>query len=199
MHLGFLNERSFWVIFSLVHSDIWGPSRVSSTLAFSYFVSFIDDYSICTWVFLMKDRSELFSIFKSFFAEIQNQFGVSICTFHSDNALEYLSSQFWEFMTHQGLIHQTTCPPNYLSIHPSTKRCRWNKKSASYWDRSYFSPWIQCSTAFFGRCSFYVLLFINRMPSSFIQIRFHIPYCFFSHISIISSLVSLGAHALFII
>ena len=35
-------------IFSLVHSDIWGPSRVSSTLGFRYFVSFFDDYSICT-------------------------------------------------------------------------------------------------------------------------------------------------------
>ena len=42
----------------------------------------------------MKDRSELFSIFKSFFAEIQNQFGVSIRTFCSGDALEYLSSQF---------------------------------------------------------------------------------------------------------
>ena len=51
-------------IFSLVHSDIWGPSRVSSTLGFRYFVSLIDDYSRCTWVFFMKDRSELFSIQK---------------------------------------------------------------------------------------------------------------------------------------
>ena len=96
-------------IFSLVHSDIWGPSRVSSTLGFRYFVSFIDDYSRCTWVFLMKDRSELFSIFKSFSAEIQNQFGVSIRTFHSDSALD-LSSQFQQFMSHYGIIHQTSCP-----------------------------------------------------------------------------------------
>ena len=47
-------------IFSLVHSDIWGPSRVSSPLRFRYFVSLIDDYSRCTWVFLMKDHFELF-------------------------------------------------------------------------------------------------------------------------------------------
>ena len=73
-------------IFSLVHFDIWGPSRVSSTLAFSYFVSFIDDYSRCTWIFLMKDHSALFSIFKGFFDEIQNKFGVSIHTFRNDNA-----------------------------------------------------------------------------------------------------------------
>ena len=53
----------------------------------------------------MKDRSEIFSRLKSFCAEIQTQFGVSICTFRSDNALEYLSSQFQEFMTHQGIVH----------------------------------------------------------------------------------------------
>ena len=47
-------------IFSLVHSDIWGPSRVNFTLGFRYFVSFIDDYSRCTWVFLMTCRFELF-------------------------------------------------------------------------------------------------------------------------------------------
>ena len=47
-------------IFSLVHSDIWGPSRVNFTLGFRYFVSFIDDYSRCTWVFLMTCHFELF-------------------------------------------------------------------------------------------------------------------------------------------
>ncbi|KAF3633189.1 Omega-amidase NIT2 [Capsicum annuum] len=97
-------------IFSLVHSDIGGPSRVSPPLVFRYFVTFIDDFSRRTWVYLMKDRSELFSIFKSFCAEIQNQFGVSIRAFRSDNALEYLSSQFQEFMTYQGIIHQISCP-----------------------------------------------------------------------------------------
>jgi len=52
--------------FSLVHSDIWGPSCIKSNLGFQYFFTFIDDYSICTWVFLMKNRSELFSIFQIF-------------------------------------------------------------------------------------------------------------------------------------
>ena len=64
--------------FALVHSDIWGPSRVKSTLGFQYFVTFIDDYSKCTWLFLMKHRSKLFQIFQSFFNEIKTQFGVSI-------------------------------------------------------------------------------------------------------------------------
>ena len=37
--------------FSLVHSDICGPSRVISTLGFCYLFSFIDDYSRRIWVF----------------------------------------------------------------------------------------------------------------------------------------------------
>ena len=50
--------------FELVHTDIWGPSRSASTLGFRYFVTFTDDYSRCTWLFLMKTRAELFSIFQ---------------------------------------------------------------------------------------------------------------------------------------
>ena len=49
--------------FALVHYDIWGPSHVKSNLGFQYFVTFIDDYSICTWLFLMKSCSKLFSTF----------------------------------------------------------------------------------------------------------------------------------------
>ena len=41
--------------FELVHIDVWGPCRTASTLGFQYFVTFIDDYSRCTWSFLMKN------------------------------------------------------------------------------------------------------------------------------------------------
>ena len=40
--------------FELVYTDVWGSSRSTSTLGFRYFVTFIDDYSRCTWLFLMK-------------------------------------------------------------------------------------------------------------------------------------------------
>ena len=48
--------------FELVHTDVWGPSRFESTLRFWYFVTFIDDYSRCTWVFLMKTRRCEFAV-----------------------------------------------------------------------------------------------------------------------------------------
>lgn len=52
--------------FNLVHSDIWGPSPAVSLFGFRYFITFIDDYSRATWVYLMKAKSDVFSIVKSF-------------------------------------------------------------------------------------------------------------------------------------
>ena len=72
--------------FELLHTNVWGPSRSTSTLGFRYFVTFIDDYSRCTWLFLMKTRAKLFSIFQKFNAEIRTQFNTSIRIFRSDNA-----------------------------------------------------------------------------------------------------------------
>jgi len=57
----------------------------------------------------MKNRSELFSIFQSFFNEIRNQFGVLIRILHSDNAREYLFHSFNTFMKSHDIIHQTSC------------------------------------------------------------------------------------------
>ncbi|XP_052189227.1 uncharacterized protein LOC127799330 isoform X3 [Diospyros lotus] len=95
--------------FALVHSDVWGPSRVVSVLGFQYFITFIDDYSRCTWLYLMKNRSELFSIFETFCAEIKTQFDTSVQVLRSDNAPEYFSLPFITFISSQGILHQSSC------------------------------------------------------------------------------------------
>ncbi|RVW72341.1 Retrovirus-related Pol polyprotein from transposon TNT 1-94 [Vitis vinifera] len=103
-----LNNRAK-SLFELVHTDIWGPCRTTSTLRFQYFVTFIDNYSRCTWLFLMKNRAKLFSIFQKFYAEIQTQFNVSIRVLRSDNAREYFSTPFTSFMSQCGILHRSSC------------------------------------------------------------------------------------------
>ena len=71
--------------FEFVHTDVWGPFRSTSTLGFRYFVTFIDDSSQCTWLFLMKTRVELFSIFQKFHAEIHTQIHTSTHILRSAN------------------------------------------------------------------------------------------------------------------
>ncbi|GJS58058.1 uncharacterized mitochondrial protein-like protein [Tanacetum coccineum] len=43
--------------FDLVHSDVWGPSHVTTKGGSRYYVSFIDDFTHYTWVYLMKRSS----------------------------------------------------------------------------------------------------------------------------------------------
>ena len=60
------------VPFDLVHSDVWSPSPTTALLGFNYFVTFIDDYSRMTWLFLLKNHSEIYGVFQKFYNEVQN-------------------------------------------------------------------------------------------------------------------------------
>ena len=95
--------------FELVHSDVCGPYPIVSPTGFRYFVTFVDDYSQTTLLYLMKNRSELFSHFCAFCTEIHTQFHVFVQSVRSDNAKEYVSEQFQSFMLQNGILHHTSC------------------------------------------------------------------------------------------
>ncbi|KAG8472857.1 hypothetical protein CXB51_034837 [Gossypium anomalum] len=48
-----------------IHSDLWGPSRVPSICGTNYMLTFIDDFSRKVWAFFLKQKSDVFSAFKS--------------------------------------------------------------------------------------------------------------------------------------
>jgi hypothetical protein len=47
----------------LVYTDVWGPAPKSIGRK-KYYVSFIDDFSKFTWVYLIKFKSEVFQKFQ---------------------------------------------------------------------------------------------------------------------------------------
>ena len=51
--------------FTLIHSDIWGPSTVPNIFGARWFVSFIDDCTRVSWVFLLKQKSYVSSTFQT--------------------------------------------------------------------------------------------------------------------------------------
>ncbi|RVW87252.1 Retrovirus-related Pol polyprotein from transposon RE1 [Vitis vinifera] len=103
-----LNKRAE-SLFELVHSDVWGPCPVTSQTGFRYFVTFVDDFSRMTWIYFMKNRSEVFSHFCVFSAKIKTQYDVSVKILRSDNGKEYVSNSFQNYMSHNGILHQTSC------------------------------------------------------------------------------------------
>lgn len=60
--------------FNLIHCDIWGPYRVASLTRARYFLSIVDDYTRCTWVFLMQTKAETRSLLCNFYAFVEVQF-----------------------------------------------------------------------------------------------------------------------------
>ena len=46
--------------FDLIHSNVWGPSLISTPSGSRYFFIFVDDFSRYTWIYLFKNRSELY-------------------------------------------------------------------------------------------------------------------------------------------
>ncbi|KAJ9560780.1 hypothetical protein OSB04_005940 [Centaurea solstitialis] len=96
--------------FQLIHSDVWGPAPVIGGQNFKFYVIFVDDCTRMTWIYFLKNKSEVFDKFISFFTMIQTQFKKPIQIVRSDNGGEYVNSQMKSFFQSKGIVHQTTCP-----------------------------------------------------------------------------------------
>ena len=95
--------------FVLVHTDVWGLAYVPNILGAKWFLTFIDDCTRVTWVFLLKQKSEVSSVFFQFVSMIKNQFGVGIKRIRSDNAKDYFNLVLNSFCQKEGIIHESSC------------------------------------------------------------------------------------------
>ena len=77
-----------------------------------YIISFIDDYTRMCWVYLLKDKSQVFETFKNFHVWIQNEAQSHIGSLCIDNGREYTSNEFESYLFQHGIKHQTTVPYN---------------------------------------------------------------------------------------
>ncbi|PKU83306.1 Retrovirus-related Pol polyprotein from transposon TNT 1-94 [Dendrobium catenatum] len=96
--------------FSLIHSDVWGPSPVSSLIGYLYYSVFIDDATRYCWVYLMHTKNETYLKFKQFLAMVTTQFKATIQTFRSDVGGEYTSHEFKNLLQTHDIQHQFSCP-----------------------------------------------------------------------------------------
>ena len=110
-------------ILELVHTDLCGPIQPKTYDGNTYFVSFTDDYSRFSVIFLLKNKSDVFHMFKIFEAEATNKFGTGIRKLkidnssenipgvqklRSDNGTEFKNMEFRNFCEGKGIVQEFT-------------------------------------------------------------------------------------------
>ncbi|CAN0918362.1 Retrovirus-related Pol polyprotein from transposon TNT 1-94 [Linum grandiflorum] len=96
--------------FDLVHTDVWGPSPITSRLGFCYFALFIDHATRFVWVYMLRLKSDLCSVAHDFIKMIQTQFHTTIKVLRSDSGGEYTSTALYDFYKQNGIVFQHSCP-----------------------------------------------------------------------------------------
>ncbi|KAE8661431.1 putative WRKY transcription factor 4 [Hibiscus syriacus] len=94
----------------LVHTDVWGPSPVSSLAGSLYYVTFIDDSTRKVWVYFLKKKSEAFDTFRKWNIMVENETSLKVKRLRSDNGGECKNRRFRYFCANNGIKMETTVP-----------------------------------------------------------------------------------------
>lgn len=73
-----------------------------------YFITFVDDYSCFSIVYLLQKKLETIKCFQEFKNLVENQTTNRIQIFHTNNGRKFTSHAFRKFCIENGILHQYT-------------------------------------------------------------------------------------------
>lgn len=104
------SERQTEDLLELVHSDVCGKISDKSIGGAQYFLTFTDDKSRYSWVYIIKTKDQVFQYFLEWKALVEKATKRKIRTLRTDNGGEYTSSQFENYLKAEGIRHELTVP-----------------------------------------------------------------------------------------
>jgi hypothetical protein len=125
-------------------------------------VSFIDDYSKFTWIYLLKKKSDVFQKFRDFQHHVERLFDRKIIAMQTDWGGEY--QKLNSFFQRVGISHLVSCPHAHQQNGPAERKHRhivevglsllaYASMPLKYWDQAFLTA----------------VYLINRLPSKVIQ------------------------------
>lgn len=94
----------------IIHSDVCGPMQEAGMNGERFFVTFIDDWSRFTMVFLIKTKNEVFDKFREYEAMVSKKCGIGISRLRCDNGGEYKNHRFMDYCKSKGIQMDFTVP-----------------------------------------------------------------------------------------
>lgn len=97
-------------VLEIVHADVCGPRETKSIGSARYYLLFVDDYSRMSFIYFMKEKSEVFKFFREFKSLVEKQKQTYIKVLRTDNGGEFCSKGMEDYLKEHGILHQKTNP-----------------------------------------------------------------------------------------
>lgn len=105
-----MSESKTSEVMDLVHTDICGPMRTKTIGGRRYFLTFIDDYSKYTVVYIIRNKFEALEKLEEYVEMAKTQFNKKPKILRSDNGGEYTGKRVRAYLKRNGIIGQFTAP-----------------------------------------------------------------------------------------
>lgn len=147
----------FLCAFDLIHCDLWGPFSVPDHNGIRFFLTITDDFTRCTWVYLLQTKSQIQNYIKSFFHLVETQFNLMVKVIRTNFGTEF---HLPDFFNSKGAIHQHSC----VATPQQNGRVECKHQHLFGVDRSLrFQSNLPLS--FWSHCVLSAAYLINRLPS----------------------------------
>lgn len=97
-------------LFEIVHTDLCGPMRTESNGGARYLLTFTDNFSRWTEIYLLHRKSEITEKFIEYKNYVETHTGMKIKTLQSDNGNEFINSGMDRILKDSGIRNRLTAP-----------------------------------------------------------------------------------------
>lgn len=100
-----LQHQTTSKVLELLHMDLMGPMQVESLGGKRYAYVTVDNFSRFTWVNFIKEKSDVFEVFKDLCQRMQREKESEIIRIRNDHGKEFENSRFSKFCSSEGIGH----------------------------------------------------------------------------------------------
>lgn len=94
----------------IIHSDVCGPITPSTWDGNRYFITFLDDFTHYSMVFLIKNKEEVTSKIKEYIEKVEARWNLRVSKLRCDNGREYINKNVTTWCESKGIELDRTVP-----------------------------------------------------------------------------------------
>lgn len=148
----------------LIHSDVCGPITPRTWDGKRFVVTFTDDFSHFTVIYLMATKDEVIDRFREYEALVTAHFGARIAKLRTDNGGEYVNDEMRAFCRGKGIVMQLTVPytPQQNGVAERLNRTLMERARALLAESGF-------GKEMWGEATYTATYITNRCPTSAVQ------------------------------